>query len=195
MTRCASRRSSRRRVDRQARFTPASRRPNCRRKPDGCEPSPRHGRRFAATAARVAGPRGASALKGRGRAGRSRCTGGRASTRTAPSPSTTTGACSSARGPSSLKRARDDARASRRPLDSQLLLDFVAVRDAARRAGPRPRRRRRRGRRPTGAAATPLPPPLARWPGRAEAADAPPPPPDAVAGETKDRRDQRDASA
>ncbi|CAH0370409.1 unnamed protein product [Pelagomonas calceolata] len=100
-----------------------------------------------------------------------------------------------ARGPSSLKRARDDAsRVAPDPQDSQLLLDFfVAVRERCSASGPEaaaasaPRSPSR-----LAPSSTPSSPPRARArsDGGPEAADAPPPPPpDAVAGETKDRSD------
>ena len=100
-----------------------------------------------------------------------------------------------ARGPASLKRARDDAsRVAPDPQDSQLLLDFfVAVRERCSASGPEaaaasaPRSPSR-----LAPSSTPSSPPRARArsDGGPEAADAPPPPPpDAVAGETKDRSD------
>ena len=100
-----------------------------------------------------------------------------------------------ARGPSSLKRARDDAsRVAPDPQDSQLLLDFfVAGRERCSASGPEaaaasaPRSPSR-----LAPSSTPSSPPRARArsDGGPEAADAPPPPPpDAVAGERKDRSD------
>ena len=136
-------------------FTPCKQTPGAPGgSPTGASRAPGHGAALrGAFPARVAGLRRRLPLLKEGAApGRSpRCTGGRASTRTAPSPSTTTGGCSSARGDRRRSSARATTRrASRRTPRTRSCCWTSSWRcaSAARRAGPRPRRRRRRGRLP-----------------------------------------------